>query len=64
MQEVSSFLLDACRIRVAYAAENMVILRHIALNVLKNDSTKKRGIKGEQEHASWDHSYFLSLLGF
>lgn len=47
-----------------YAAENMAILRHIALNVLKNDSSKKRGIKGKQKNASWDHSYLLSLLGF
>jgi len=40
------------------------ILRHIALNVLKNDSSKKRGIKGKQKSASWDHSCLLSLLGF
>lgn len=42
----------------------MAILRHIALSVLKNDSSKKRGIKGKQKNASWDHSYLLSLLGF
>ena len=42
----------------------MAILRHVALNVLNNDSTKKRGIKGKHEHASWDHSYLLFLLGF
>jgi len=58
------FAEDACRIRLGYAAENMAILRHIALNVLKNDSTKKRGIKGKQKNASWDHSYLLSLLRF
>lgn len=58
------FSEDASRIRVGYAAENMAILRHIALNVLKNDSSKKRGIKGKQKNASWDHSYLLSLIGF
>lgn len=58
------FAEDDCRIRIGYAAENMAILRHIALNVLKNDSTKKRGIKGKQKNASWDHSYLLYLLGF
>jgi predicted transposase YbfD/YdcC len=58
------FAEDSSRIRVGYAAENMAILRHIALNVLKNDTSKKRGIKGKQKNASWDHSYLLSLLGF
>ena len=36
------FAEDACRIRVGYAAENMAVLRHIALNVLKNDSSLAR----------------------
>jgi len=34
----------------------MAILRHIALSALKNDSSKKRGIKRKQKNASWDHS--------
>lgn len=58
------FAEDACRIRAGYASENMAILRHITLNVLKNDTSKKRGIKGKQKNAAWDHSYLLSLLGF
>jgi predicted transposase YbfD/YdcC len=58
------FAEDACRIRIGYAAENMAILRHIALNVLKRDTTKKRGIKGKQKNASWDHAYLLTLLDF
>ena len=58
------FAEDACRIRAGYAAENMAILRHMTLNVLKNDTSKKRGIKGKQKNAAWDHSYLLSLLGF
>jgi predicted transposase YbfD/YdcC len=58
------FAEDDCRIRVGYAAENTAILRHIVLNILKSDTSKKRGIKGKQKNASWDHSYLLSLLGF
>ncbi len=42
----------------------MAILRHITLNVLKNDTSKKHGIKGKQKNAAWDHSCLLSLLGF
>lgn len=55
---------DQCRVRAGHAAENLNILRHITLNLLKRDTTKKRGIKGKQKNASWDHSYLLSLLAF
>ena len=36
----------------------------MTLNILKADTTKKRGIKGKQKNAGWDHSYLLSLLKF
>lgn len=57
-----SFHEDQSRVRNGHAAENLNILRHISLNLLKRDTTKKRGIKGKQKNASWDHSYLLSLL--
>ena len=53
---------DQCRARVGHASENLARLRHIALNILKSDTTKKRGIKGKQKNAGWDHSYLLHLL--
>ncbi|MEI9892435.1 MAG: ISAs1 family transposase [Chthoniobacter sp.] len=53
---------DQCRVRVGHAAENLARLRHIALNILKADTTKKRGLKGKQKNAAWDHSYLLHLL--
>jgi len=30
---------------------------------LKREKTKKRGIKGKQLNAGWDHAYLLRLLG-
>ncbi len=57
-----SFAEDQCRVRSGYAAENLALLRHMALNILKSESTKKRGIKGKQKAAGWDHSYLLTLL--
>ena len=45
-----------------HAAENLATLRRLALNLLKQDTTKKRGIKGQQLSAAWDHSYLLRLL--
>ena len=45
-----------------YAAENLATLRWLALNLLKREKTKKRGIKGKQLNASWNHAYLLLLL--
>jgi predicted transposase YbfD/YdcC len=59
-----SFNEDQCRVRTGYAAENLAILRHMSINILKGEATKKRGIKGKQKNASWDHSYLLKLLRF
>ena len=54
---------DQSRARTGHAAENLATLRRLALNMLKKETTKKRGIKGKQLNASWDHSYLLRLLG-
>lgn len=55
---------DDSRARMGHAAENLATLRRLALNLLKKDQTKKRGIKGKQLNASWDHPYLLRLLAF
>lgn len=57
------FREDQSRARAGYAAENLATLRRLALNLLKRDKSKKRGIKGKQLNASWDHAYLLGLLG-
>jgi predicted transposase YbfD/YdcC len=54
---------DDSRARTGYAAENLATLRRLALNLLKREGTKKRGIRGKQLNASWDHAYLLRLLG-
>src|SRR5664279_921596 len=54
---------DQSRARTGYAAENLATLRRLALNLLQQDKTKKRGIRGKQLNASWDHAYLLRLLG-
>jgi predicted transposase YbfD/YdcC len=54
---------DQSRVRTGHAAENLATLRRLALNLLKKETTKKRGIKGKQLNASWDHPYLLKLLG-
>lgn len=57
------FREDQSRARAGYAAENLATLRRLALNLLKKETTKKRGIRGKQLNAGWDHSYLLRLLG-
>ena len=57
------FREDQSRARTEYAAENLATLRRLTLNLLKKDKTKKRGIRGKQLNAGWDHSYLLRLLG-
>lgn len=57
------FREDQSRARSGYAAENLATLRRLALNLLKREKTKKRGIRGKQLNASWDHAYLLRLLG-
>jgi len=55
------FREDQSRARSGYAAENLATLRRLALNLLKSEKTKKRGIRGKQLNASWDHAYLLRL---
>jgi predicted transposase YbfD/YdcC len=57
------FREDQSRARTGHAAENLATLRRLALNLLKREKTKKRGIRGKQLNASWDHPYLLRLLG-
>lgn len=54
---------DESRARSGYAAENLATLRRLALNLLRREKTKKRGLKGKQRNAGWDHAYLLRLLG-
>jgi len=57
------FREDQSRARAGHAAENLATLRRLALNLLKREKTKRRGVKGKQLNAGWDHAYLLRLLG-
>lgn len=57
------FREDQSRARAGHAAENLATLRRLALNLLNRERTKKRGIKGKQLNAGWNHAYLLKLLG-
>jgi predicted transposase YbfD/YdcC len=57
-----SFHEDASRIRRDFAPQNMALLRHLALNLLSQDASSKRGIAARRKKAAWDHSYLIKLL--
>ena len=54
---------DLCRKRAGHAAQNFSLLNRIALNLLKQDKSSKRGIKGKRLNAAWNYPYLLKLLG-
>lgn len=57
-----SFREDESRIRAGHAAENFAVLRHIAVNLLKQDTRCKRGIKTKRLKAGWDNDYLEHVL--
>ncbi len=56
------FREDACRIRAGHSAENLAVLRHIALNLLKQEQSCKLGIASKRMKAGWDTRYLSKVL--
>lgn len=57
-----AFREDDSRVRKDHAPQNLAILRQIALNLLKQETSRKRGVKGKRLLAGWDEGYLLKVL--
>ena len=58
-----AFREDESRLRKGNGPQNFALLRHIALNALKQERTAKLGVKNKRLKAGWDEAYLLKVLG-
>ena len=56
------FREDESRARKDNAAENLNIIRHITLNILKKETSLKSGIAGKRLKCGWDEKYMEKVL--
>jgi len=58
----TTFNEDQSRLRVGHGAKNMAVVRHFALNLVRQ-ANDKRSIKRRRKRASYDPQYLLNILG-
>ena len=57
-----SFNEDQSRVRLGNAAENLGIMRRIALNSIKQNKTRKVGVSAKRKRAGWDNQFLFDIL--
>ena len=58
-----AFREDDSRVRTGHADHNLAVLRHIALNLLRQEQVAKVGVKTKRLKAGWSNQYLLKVLG-
>ena len=58
----TGFREDESRVRKVDSAENLSILRRLAMNLLKQDKSVKVGVEAKRKRAGWDEKYLLKIL--
>jgi hypothetical protein len=57
-----SFREDECRICAENAAENLVVVRHIALNLLRSVKGLRGGLEAKRGQAAWSDAMREKIL--
>lgn len=57
-----AFREDHSRVRRGHAPENLAVVRHIALNLLKQETSLNCGIHTKRLRAGWDQAYLEQVL--
>ncbi len=57
-----AFREDESRVRQGHADQNLALLRRLALNLLRQETTSKMGVKAKRLKAGWDDAYLLTIL--
>lgn len=57
-----SFREDHNQVRDRNSAENLAIVRRVALNLLKQEKSVKAGISARRKRAGWDDNYLFAVL--
>ncbi len=57
-----AFREDESRVRLGHADENLAVLRHISLNLLRREPSSRVGIHAKRLKAGWDNDYLLRVL--
>lgn len=57
-----AFAEDLSRVRQGYAAENLAVIRHLVLNLLRQDKKYKLGIENKRLRCGWDVAYRTQVL--
>jgi predicted transposase YbfD/YdcC len=53
---------DTNRARKGESAQNLALIRKLALNLLRRETSVKAGFAAKQKRAGWDHNYLLKIL--
>ena len=57
-----TFREDASRVRDRNAARNLALLRRIALNLARAETSLKASLKGKRKYAAWDNDFMAMLM--
>ena len=57
-----AFTEDCSRVRKDHAPQNLATLRHLVLNLLRQEKTDKNGVKNRRLRAGWDNDYLIKVI--